>query len=222
MLYPRKAIFIMDFDQLRTFLEVARNKSFSRAGEKLSLTQPAISAKIRALETEVGAQLFDRSGGKVTFTAAGRLFEPFAEHCLDCSQHILMAVGEMQRTPRGEVSISANESTCLYVLPQVFSQFKQLYSRVGLNIIRADRSRTLEAVLNREVDFGVVALPVKDVRLAAEWLHKDELLLIAAPGHPLDSGRKASHRRRGASPIAAAQAGPPARTDRPALQPPRA
>jgi DNA-binding transcriptional LysR family regulator len=180
----------MDFDQLRTFLEVARHKSFSRAGEKLSLTQPAVSAQIRSLETEVGAQLFDRSGGKVTFTAAGRLFEPFAEHCLECHQHILMAVGEMQRTPRGEVSISANESTSLYVLPQVFSQFKQQYSRVGLNIIRADRSRTLEAVLNREVDFGVVALPVKDSRLNTEWIHKDELVLVAATGHALARAAK--------------------------------
>lgn len=176
---------LMDFEQLRTFLEVARHKSFSKAGEKLSLTQPAISAQIRSLETEVGAQLFDRSGGKVTFTAAGRVFEPFAEHCLECHQHILLAVGEMQRTPRGEIAISANESTCLYVLPQVFAQFKQQYSRVGLNIVRADRSRTLEAVLNREVDFGVVALPVKDVRLTVEWLHKDELVLIAAPAHAL-------------------------------------
>ena len=175
----------MDFEQLRTFLEVSRHKSFSRAGEKLSLTQPAISAQIRSLETEVGAQLFDRSGGKVTFTAAGRVFEPFAEHCLECQQHILLAVGEMQRSPRGEVSISANEASCLYVLPQVFTQFKQQYSRVGLNIIRADRSRTLEAVLNREVEFGVVALPVKDPRLTAEWLHKDELVLAAAPTHAL-------------------------------------
>ncbi len=175
----------MDFEQLRTFLEVSRQKSFSRAGEKLSLTQPAISAQVRSLETEVGAQLFDRSGGKVTFTAAGRVFEPFAEHCLDCHQHILLAVGEMQRTPRGEIAISANEATCLYVLPQVFTQFKQQYSRVGLNIIRADRSRTVEAILNREVDFGVIALPVKDVRLTAEWLHKDELVLVAAPSHPL-------------------------------------
>jgi DNA-binding transcriptional LysR family regulator len=181
---------IMDFEQLRTFLEVARHKSFSRAGERLSLTQPAISAQIRSLETEVGAQLFDRSGGKVTFTAAGRVFEPFAEHCLECHQHIVLAVGEMQRTPRGEIAISANESTCLYVLPQVFSQFKQQYSRVGLNIVRADRSRTLEAVLNREVDFGVVALPVKDTRLTAEWIHKDELVLIAAPAHPLARGGK--------------------------------
>ena len=180
----------MDFEQLRTFLEVARHKSFSRAGEKLSLTQPAISAQIRSLETEVGAQLFDRSGGKVTFTAAGRLFEPFAEHCLECHQHILLAVGEMQRSPRGEVSISANESTCLYVLPQVFTQFKQQYSRVGLNIVRADRTRTLEAVLNREVDFGVIALPVKDARITTEWIHKDELVLVAAPSHALAAASK--------------------------------
>jgi len=180
----------MDFEQLRTFLEVSRNKSFSRAGEKLSLTQPAISAQIRSLETEVGAQLFDRSGGKVTFTAAGRVFEPFAEHCLECHQHILLAVGEMQRTPRGEIAISANESTCLYVLPHVFTQFKQQYSRVGLNIIRADRSRTLESVLNREVDFGVVALPVKDARVTSEWIHKDELVLIAAPAHAVARAAK--------------------------------
>ena len=96
----------------------------------------------------------------------------------------------MQRTPRGEIAISANESTCLYVLPQVFTQFKQQYTRVGLNIIRADRSRTLEAVLNREVDFGVVALPVKDARLTTEWLHKDELVLIAAPNHALARNEK--------------------------------
>ena len=181
---------LMDFEQLRTFLEVSRLKSFSRAAEKLSLTQPAISAQIRSLEAEVGAQLFDRSGGKVTFTAAGRVFDPFAEHCLDCYTHIVLAVGEMQRSPRGELSISANESTCLYVLPHVFAQFKRQYSRVGLSIVRSERARTLEAVLNREVDFGVVALPVKDPRFTVEWIHKDELVLFATPGHALVRGHK--------------------------------
>ena len=72
----------MDFEQLKTFQLVSRLKSFSRAAEKLGVTQPAISAQVRSLENEVGARLFDREGGKVTFTAAGRLFEPFAEHCL--------------------------------------------------------------------------------------------------------------------------------------------
>ena len=85
----------MDFEQLKTFLEVARQKSFSRAAERLLVTQPAISAQIRSLEKETGARLFDRDGGRVTFTAAGRVFEPFAEHCLNCHSHILGIIAEL-------------------------------------------------------------------------------------------------------------------------------
>ncbi|HUY81368.1 MAG TPA: LysR family transcriptional regulator [Acidobacteriaceae bacterium] len=175
----------MDFEQLRTFMEVSRLRSFSRAAEKLSVTQPAISAQIRTLENEVGARLFDRDGGKVTFTAAGRVFEPFAEHCLQCHNHIMVTVGELHRTPRGEISVSANEATSLYVLPTVFAQFKRQYSRVGLSIVRADRMRTVEAVLSREVDFGVVSLPVKDARLTVDTLHRDDVVLVAPAEHPL-------------------------------------
>lgn len=177
----------MDFDQLKTFLEVSRQKSFSRAAERLLVTQPAISAQIRSLEKEVGARLFDRDGGKVTFTAAGRVFEPFAEHCINCQIHILGTVAELHRSPRGAISISANEATCLYVLPSVFAQFRKQFLRVGLSIVRADRTHTLEAVLNREVDFGVVALPVKDPRLTVEPIYKDELAFVVPMAHPLAS-----------------------------------
>jgi DNA-binding transcriptional LysR family regulator len=175
----------MDFEQLRTFLEVCRLRSFSRAAEKLMVTQPAISAQIRTLENEVGARLFDRDGGKVTFTAAGKVFEPFAEHCLQCHNHITVAIGELHRSPRGEISVSANEATSLYVLPTVFAQFKQQYSRVGLSIVRADRVRSIESVLSREVDFGVVSLPIKDQRLLVDIIHRDEVVLVAQKNHSL-------------------------------------
>jgi DNA-binding transcriptional LysR family regulator len=175
----------MDFEQLRTFQQVCRLKSFSRAAEKLGVTQPAISAQIRSLEKEVGARLFDRDGGKVTFTAAGRLFEPFAEHCLQCQSHILVAVNELYRSARGEVSVSASEATSLYVLPPVFAQYKKHYTRVNLNIVRAEHQRSLEAVLNRDVDFAVVSMPVKDRRLVIHVIHRDELVLAVAPTHPL-------------------------------------
>lgn len=175
----------MDFEQLRTFLEVCRLRSFSRAAEKLMVTQPAISAQIRTLENEVGARLFDRDGGKVTFTAAGKVFEPFAEHCLQCHNHITVAIGELHRSPRGELSVSANEATSLYVLPTVFAQFKQQYSRVGLSIVRADRAKSIESVLSREVDFGVVSLPLKDPRLLVDIIHRDEVVLVAPKNHSL-------------------------------------
>jgi len=180
----------MDFDNLRTFLEVARLKSFSRAAQKLLCTQPAISAQIRSLENEVGVRLFDREGGKVTFTAAGRLFEPFAEYCVERQKHILLAIAEQERSPRGELAISANEATHLYILPRVFARFRRQYPRVTLSVVRAERVRTLEGVLNREVDFGVVSLPVRDSRLVVEVIQRDELVLVAPHGHPLaDRGR---------------------------------
>ncbi len=182
----------MDFEQLKTFLEVSRQKSFSRAAERLLVTQPAISAQIRSLEKEIGARLFDRDGGKVTFTAAGRVFEPFAEHCLNCQSHIAGIIAELHRSPRGAISISANEATCLYVLPTVFAQFRKQFLRVGLSIVRAERARTLEAVLNREVDFGVVALPVKDPRLTVEPIHKDELAFVVPIEHKLASHAQVS------------------------------
>jgi DNA-binding transcriptional LysR family regulator len=180
----------MDFDNLRTFLEVSRLKSFSRAAQKLLRTQPAVSAQIRSLEQEVGARLFDRDGGKVTFTAAGRLFEPFAEYCVERQKHILLAIAEQERSPRGELTISANEATHLYVLPKVFAQFRRQYPRVTLSVVRAERLRTLESVVNREVDFGVVSLPVRDGRLTVEPIHRDELALVAPAGHPLTAGRE--------------------------------
>jgi DNA-binding transcriptional LysR family regulator len=175
----------MDFEQLRTFLQVSRLKSFSRAAEKMGMTQPAISAQIRSLEKEIGARLFDREGGKVTFTAAGRLFEPFAEHCLQCQSHIALAVNELYRSARGEVSVSASEATSLYVLPPVLAQYKRHYTRVNLNIIRAEHTRSLESVLNRIVDFAVVSMPVKDPRLTVHVVHRDDIVLAVPPTHPL-------------------------------------
>src|ERR1700712_3004853 len=132
----------MDFGQLKTFLEVSHQKSFSRAAEKLRLTQPAVSAQIRSLEQEVGERLFDRTGGKVTFTSAGRVFEAFAEHALDCQRHLMLMISEQRSSPRGEITISAQESTSLYVLPHVFAEFKKDCARVALKIVRAEKART--------------------------------------------------------------------------------
>ena len=175
----------MNFDWLTTFLEVARQKSFSRAGEKLHVTQPSISAQIRALEAHLGHRLLNRGGGKVTLTGAGKVFQPFAEQSLAQLKQIRLSLADMERMPRGSLTVSANDSTALYVLPLLISKFKKQYPRVALNIVRAERSKTLELVLNREVEFGIVSLPVRDPRLHVEVIHEDRLVLVVPAGHPL-------------------------------------
>ena len=93
----------MDFDQIETFLEVARLSSFSRAAERRFRTQPAISSQIRSLEEEVGAQLLDRSGGRVALTAAGKVFQKYAEETIEQRRVMLITLAEMHRVPRGEI-----------------------------------------------------------------------------------------------------------------------
>src|SRR6202041_1497990 len=175
----------MDFDQLETFLEVARHASFSRAAEKRFRTQPAISSQIRSLEEEVGAKLFDRSGGKVSLTAGGKAFQKYVEETLDARKAMLVAIAEMERVPRGEIIVGANEGTCLHILPEVFADFKKQYPDVSVNIKRADYSGILESVIDNSVDFGVVSLPVTDTRLTVVLIHRDELIVIVPPQHPL-------------------------------------
>ena len=176
----------MDFDQLETFLEVARHaSSFSRAAEKRFRTQPAISSQIRALEDEVGAKLFDRSGGKVSLTAAGKAFQKYAQETLDARKAMLTSIAEMERVPRGDIIVGANEGTCLHILPEVFADFKKQYPDVSVNIKSSDYAKILESVIDNSVDFGVVSLPVTDNRLTVVLIHQDELVIIAPPHHPL-------------------------------------
>jgi DNA-binding transcriptional LysR family regulator len=175
----------MDFDQLESFLEVARHSSFSRAAEKRFRTQPAISSQIRSLEEEVGARLFDRSGGRVALTAAGKVFQMYAEQTLEARKTMVVTLAEMERVPRGEIVVGANEGTCLHILPEVFAEFKKLYPNVAVQISRMERAKTLESIIDNSVDFGVVSTPVDDKRLTIVNIHRDELVVIAPPGHPL-------------------------------------
>jgi DNA-binding transcriptional LysR family regulator len=179
----------MDFDQLETFLEVTRNLSFSRAAEKRFRTQPAISAQIRSIEEEVGCRLLDRSGGKVSITAAGKIFLRYVEEALEARRVALAAVAEIERVPSGEIVVAANEGTCLHLLPEVFADFKKQYPDVGITVKRSESREVLEAISDNSADFGVVAMPVKDRRLTTVVIHRDELVLITPPNHPL-AGRE--------------------------------
>lgn len=182
----------MDFDQLETFLEVARLSSFSRAAERRFRTQPAISSQIRALEEEVGAKLLDRSGGKVAVTGPGKVFQKYAEDVLEQRRVMLVALAEMHRVPRGELVVSANEGTCLHILPEVFAEFKRQYPIVAVSVKRQEHNKILEAIIENSCDFGVVSMPVPDKRLTVVPIHHDELILITSPQHPLAAQKAAT------------------------------
>src|SRR2546425_620946 len=175
----------MDFDQLHTFLEIARLKSFSKAAQTCYRTQPAISAQVRQLEQELRAELFERFGSRISLTTAGRIFADYAEQMLELRRRAQDAIAELETNPRGELVIAANEATCIYVLPKVFSQYRQLFPAVQLQLNRSYGSRVVEAVMDNSADFGMTQLPVEEKRIQVVNVHQDEIRLIVPAQHPL-------------------------------------
>jgi DNA-binding transcriptional LysR family regulator len=175
----------MDLDQLHTFLEIVRLKSFSKAAQTCFRTQPAISAQVRQLEQELNTQLFDRFGSRISLTTAGRIFAQYAEQILDQRRQAQDAINELEQTPRGELIIAANEATCIYVLPQVFSNYNHRFPHVQLLLERSYGSRIVEAILDNLADFGFVQMPVQERKLQVVKIHSDEIRLIVPASHPL-------------------------------------
>ena len=174
----------MDFDQLHTFLEIVRLKSFSKAAQTCFRTQPAISAQIRQMEQELGTQLFERFGSRISLTIAGKTFAEYARQLLDLKREGFDAVRELDRIPKGEVVIAANEATCVNVLPRVFATYRERFEEVQVQVMRSYSSKTIQSVMDNSVDFGITQLPVQEKRLEVIPIHSDEIRLLVPPAHP--------------------------------------
>ncbi len=175
----------MDFDQLRTFVEVARLGSFSRAAEKVLRSQPAVSTQIRQLEQEYGQKLLDRSAKAVRLTPAGEVVLEYAQQLLALRARSLQAGAEHHGAPCGTLSLGANEGTFLYVLPKVLTEYHKRFRQVKISVYRSFSHKVAEKVEQGVVDLGVVSMPVKSPSLKAVPIFRDRLLLMVGPSSPL-------------------------------------
>jgi DNA-binding transcriptional LysR family regulator len=175
----------MDFDQLHTFLEIVRLKSFSKAAQTCYRTQPAISAQIRQLEQELKTDLFERFGSRISLTTAGKIFTEYAEQILALRRRAQDALHELELVPRGELVIAANEATCIYVLPGVFSEYKKQFPAVQLQVNRSFGARVVEAVMENVADFGLTQMPIPEKRAQVVDIYRDEIRAILPARHPL-------------------------------------
>jgi DNA-binding transcriptional LysR family regulator len=175
----------MDFDQIHTFLEIVRLKSFSKAAQTCYRTQPAISAQIRQLEQELKTELFERFGSRISLTVAGRIFTEYAEKIMEMRRQAQDAINELEVVPRGELVIAANEATCIYVLPGVFSEYKKQFPAVQLQVNRSYGARVVESVMENVADFGLTQLPIAEKRVQVVDIYRDEIRAVFPSGHPL-------------------------------------
>src|ERR1700751_4095607 len=180
----------MDLAELNVFLTVAREKSFSRAAQKLYRTQPAVSIAIRKLEESVGEPLFVRGARAGQLTDAGRLLAGYAERMLNLRQEIKRAVDDLRSGGRGDLSLGVNESSIHALLPAL-ARYRRRYPDVRL-AVRRTFSRDIPAeLLNYRLDLGVVSFVPRESQLAAVKIFRDELTFVVSPEHKLAKRRQA-------------------------------
>jgi DNA-binding transcriptional LysR family regulator len=187
----------MDLAQLEVFLAVARERRFSRAAEKLHRTQSAVSQSIRKLEEEVGEPLFDRSSREGLLTDAGRVLQEYAERMLNLRADAHEALVELKELHKGNLVISANEFTALYLLP-VLAEFRRLHPMVKITVNRSLGSHIPDEVLRHNSELGVLTYDPQDTQLRSIVVYMDELIFVVPPNHPLANQLQVSIRQLGA------------------------
>ena len=176
----------MDLASLSAFIAVAESGSFSLAGERLHLTQPAVSKRIFALEQQLDMRLFDRLGREVGLTEAGRALLPRAYRILGELDDTRRALANLNGEVSGRLTLATSHHIGLHRLPPVLREFTRRYPAVSLDIRFLDSEVAYEEVLQGRAELAVITLaPETRTPLRATPVWEDPLDFVAAPEHPL-------------------------------------
>jgi DNA-binding transcriptional LysR family regulator len=176
----------MDTANLKAFIAVSEQQSFSRAAEVLFITQPAVSKRIAALEQELNSTLFDRIGRVIELTQAGKTLLPRAHQILDDIKAARIAVDNLSATVAGKLSIGISHHISMYRMPDVLRDFVQRYPQVELDIRFLGSEEASNAVEQGYLEFALITLPEvtpDNLRMATVW--RDPLTIVTATDHPL-------------------------------------
>jgi len=179
----------VELSELRVFLKVAAERSFSRAAMKLHRTQPAVSQAVRRLEETVGERLFDRATKDASLTEAGRLLRDYAERLLRLSEEAEGAVKDLRDLRRGRVLIGANEASVHAVLPLI-AKFREAHPLVHVDVRRIPARQVGAEVAQGSLDFGVLTFQPAETGLSSIVLGQDELVMLVHPSHALAQSRE--------------------------------
>src|SRR5215470_20444823 len=175
----------MEIHQLRYFVAVADEGSFSRAATKVRVAQPSLSQQIRKLEAEVGQPLFDRLPRSVVLTEAGRCFIDYARQILASIGDARRCVDDLKGEVAGRVAVGAIPTIAPYLLPELVVTFQKHYPEVTLHIVEDVTAVIARRVEAGELDVALASTCQRSPTLRVELLGNEPLLALVPEGHPL-------------------------------------
>ncbi|AXC10444.1 LysR family transcriptional regulator YeiE [Acidisarcina polymorpha] len=173
----------MENFRLRVFRAVAGHLNFRQAAEELLLTQPAVTQQIKALETELATALFDRSGGRISLTAAGEALLPFADKLAALSEEAREAVAATTGQTAGHLGIAASQTIGQYLLPRLIAGFLKDHPRVEITVTGGNTQAVLEALIEHRVQVGLIEGPAMRRDVKVEPFMEDHMVCVVPPSH---------------------------------------
>ncbi|WP_251359645.1 LysR family transcriptional regulator [Kangiella sp. TOML190] len=176
----------MDTELLKSFLTLVRLESFTLAAKELQLTQPALSKRIKRLETIIGSNLFDRVGNQVALTQAGELLAQKAPQLLNNINNSIQEIRDLSGRTSGHLNIATSHYIGLHYLPWHLEQFVSEFPQVDLNIDFIDSGLAYEQVLSGDIELAMVTFPhTQDPRLKHLKVWQERMQIACHPAHPL-------------------------------------
>ncbi len=176
----------MDIASLQAFIAVARSGSFSKASERLFITQPAVSKRVASLELELGVPLFNRIARSISLTEAGKQLLTKAQDLVDQAEELQKYAKNLNQDISGDLAISLAHHIGLYRMPPILRDFNRRFPSVNLDLRFEDSDQAVHAVEQGDIEFAVITLPaVVPEHLLSESVWLDELNFVVAHDHPL-------------------------------------
>ncbi|GAB3799510.1 LysR substrate-binding domain-containing protein [Virgibacillus kimchii] len=177
----------MELRQLEYFMIVCKELHFTRAAEKLNISQPTLSEQIKRLEDEVGIPLFDRIGKRILLTEAGKILLYYTQSIFFEVEQAEAALRDLNELQRGKLVIGSLLSCVNYLLPPAIIEFKRLYPNVKLSVHGLKTEDIKKSLIENELDLGIAFLPVEEKEFDSTPLFTEELSLAVSSDHPLAS-----------------------------------
>jgi LysR family cyn operon transcriptional activator len=175
----------VDLRQLEILRAIAESGSFTAAGEKLHVSQSAISRQVLLLEEELGEAVFHRIGRRIRITAAGEALLQLSHRVFQDITDTVSAISDKQESLRGTLHLVGGMTVCLYVFPTLLAEVTRSHPNLDLKITTGGAERSIAALRSGASDLGLVTLPVVAADLVSVPLFEEELVLVTYPSHPL-------------------------------------
>ena len=180
----------MDLRQLEIIRAIADTGSFTAAGEKLHVSQSAISRQILLLEEELGESVFHRIGRRIRITPAGESLLQLSHRVFQDLQDTVAAISEKQESLRGTLRLVGGMTVCLYVFPTVLSEVRRVHPNLDLKVTVGSTERSIAMLRSGAGDLGLLTLPIEAADLVSVPVLEEELLVATYPTHPFAKRRQ--------------------------------